>query len=206
MEYLIQGYLLGIAYVAPIGTQNLFVINTALTRRRTRVLLTAAIVAFFDITLYLACFYGIGALMAQSLLLELAVVLIGSVVVMGIGISLLRDKGSMNNDTKTDLSLGKIIFTACVVTWFNPQAIIDGTMLLGASRATIPDGYDTFFVIGAGLASLSWWLFMPLFFSLFKTKMTDKALRLINIVCGAFILFYGAKLLYSGIRLAAASF
>ncbi|MDO4176660.1 MAG: amino acid transporter, partial [Bacillota bacterium] len=38
MQYLIQGLILGFVYVAPIGTQNLFVINTALTQKRRRVL------------------------------------------------------------------------------------------------------------------------------------------------------------------------
>ena len=55
-----QGLAIGLAYVAPIGMQNLFVINTALTQPRRRALLTALIVIFFDITLALFCFFGIG--------------------------------------------------------------------------------------------------------------------------------------------------
>lgn len=34
MMYFIQGLTIGFAYVAPIGLQNLFVINTALTQKR----------------------------------------------------------------------------------------------------------------------------------------------------------------------------
>ena len=55
----LQGFLMGLAYVAPIGLQNLFVINTALTQTRRRAYATAFIVMFFDITLALACFFGI---------------------------------------------------------------------------------------------------------------------------------------------------
>ena len=50
---------MGLAYVAPIGLQNLFVINSALTHTRRRAILTALIVIFFDVTLALACFFGI---------------------------------------------------------------------------------------------------------------------------------------------------
>ena len=50
-----QGLTMGLAYVAPIGMQNLFVINSALTRTRRNALITAAIVIFFDIVLSLAC-------------------------------------------------------------------------------------------------------------------------------------------------------
>ena len=53
-----QGLTMGLAYVAPIGMQNLFVINSALTRTRRNALITAVIVIFFDIVLSLACFFG----------------------------------------------------------------------------------------------------------------------------------------------------
>ena len=66
MNIFLQGLTMGLAYVAPIGMQNLFVINSALTNNRKRALLTALIVIFFDITLSLACFFGIGTIMQKS--------------------------------------------------------------------------------------------------------------------------------------------
>lgn len=61
MSCFFQGLTMGLAYVAPIGLQNLFVINSALTQSRHRAFLTALIVLFFDISLALARFFGIGA-------------------------------------------------------------------------------------------------------------------------------------------------
>ena len=46
MEIYLQGLTMGLAYVAPIGLQNLFVINTALTQPKKRVYATALIVIF----------------------------------------------------------------------------------------------------------------------------------------------------------------
>lgn len=46
MTFFLQGLTLGLAYVAPIGMQNLFVINAALNSTRRRALLTACIVIF----------------------------------------------------------------------------------------------------------------------------------------------------------------
>ena len=63
MGFFFQGLTLGLAYVAPIGMQNLFVIDSALTKPRRRALLTALIVLFFDVSLSLSCFFGIGKLM-----------------------------------------------------------------------------------------------------------------------------------------------
>lgn len=57
MFNLLKGLLFGLAYVAPIGMQNLYVINTALDQPRHRAYLIAGIVIFFDISLSLACFF-----------------------------------------------------------------------------------------------------------------------------------------------------
>ena len=59
----LQGFSLGFAYVAPIGMQNLFVINSAMSQKLKRAMATALIVIFWDISLGLACFLGVGALM-----------------------------------------------------------------------------------------------------------------------------------------------
>ena len=66
MPYFVQGLTMGLAYVAPIGVQNLFVIHSALAHPRRRALATAGIVIFFDVTLALACFFGAGAVMQRS--------------------------------------------------------------------------------------------------------------------------------------------
>ena len=154
MEAYLQGLTMGLAYVAPIGLQNLFVINTALTQKRSRAYLTALIVIFFDVTLAFACFFGIGAIMQRFEWLRMAVLLVGSGIVIWIGIGLLRDRGPEDTAADVDVPWAKVVTTACVVTWFNPQAIIDGTF-------------------------------------------SRNVLRIINLVCGSVVIFYGGKLLWS---------
>ena len=201
MKYFLQGITMGLAYVAPIGLQNLFVINTALTQKRSRAYLIALIVIFFDVTLALACFFGVGTIMEKSKLLELAILLVGSIIVIWIGIGLLRSKGSMDSSTDVNVPILKVITTACVVTWFNPQAIIDGSMMLGAFRASLPKEQGLKFIAGVTSASCLWFTGITTFISVFSSKFTDKILRGINIVCGAVIVFYGLKLFYTFIQL-----
>ena len=100
-----QGLLMGLAYVAPIGVQNLFVINTALTQPRKRAILTALIVVFFDVTLAFACFFGAGAIMERLPILRQVILFVGSLIVFWIGIGLLRSKATMDTSTKVDLPL-----------------------------------------------------------------------------------------------------
>ena len=201
MDIYLQGLTMGLAYVAPIGLQNLFVINTALTQPKSRVYLTALIVIFFDVTLGMACFFGVGAVMSAVPLLEKAILLVGSVIVIWIGQGLVRAHDTMDTSTKVDIPILKVISTACVVTWFNPQAIIDGTMMLGAFKATLPEGMDMFFVAGFASASVLWFTGVSTIISLFSAKFTDKTLRIINVICGAVIIFYGFKLLWSFIQM-----
>lgn len=175
MEIYLQGLTMGLAYVAPIGLQNLFVINTALTQPKKRVYATALIVIFFDVTLGLACFFGIGALMQASIWLEMIVLLVGSLIVIWIGIGLIRSKDdTLDSDKDVNVPILKVITTACVVTWFNPQALIDGSMMLGAFKATLPAGTDFLFVGGFASASFLWFLSVSTVISLFSAKFTDK--------------------------------
>lgn len=195
MGYFIQGLTMGLAYVAPIGLQNLFVINAALTNTRRRALLTAFIVIFFDVTLASACFFGIGAIMQRYEWLQMVILLVGSIIVICIGIGLLRAKVEEIDTEKPALSVKKTISSACVVTWFNPQAIIDGTMMLGAFHVTLPSAQSIPFITGVASASCLWFTGLTLIISMFSSKFDSKVLRVINIICGMIILFYGGKLL-----------
>lgn len=191
----LQGLVIGLAYVAPIGMQNLFVINSALTQPRHRALITALIVTFFDISLALACFFGAGALMERFTWLRLLVLLVGGGIVIWIGIGLLRDKPTMDHDVDVSIPLPKLAAKAFVVTWCNPQALIDGTMLFGGFRAGNPGAVSTQLILGSSSASFLWFFGITVLISFFSAKFNDKILRVINVVCGAIIIFYGAKLL-----------
>ena len=195
MEYFFQGLTMGLAYVAPIGVQNLFVINSALTQNRLRALLTALIVIFFDITLALACFFGIGVIMEHYKWLQMLIILAGSIIIIYIGIGLLRDKCSEIVRNAPPPSITSTIYTACVVTWFNPHAIIDGTMMLGAFNASLPPTQSTAFILGVASASCIWFTGLSMTISLLSDRFNAKVLRTINIVCGIVIIFFGCKLL-----------
>ena len=201
MNIYLQGLTMGLAYVAPIGLQNLFVINSALTQKRSRVYITALIVIFWDISLGVACFLGAGALMQALPWLQKVILGLGSLIVIYIGIGLLRSKASLEGGRDVNVPIWKVISTACVVTWFNPQAIIDGTMMLGAFRASLPAGSDVFFICGFASASVLWFLGISTVISLFSARFTNKVLNIINKVCGAVIIFYGGKLAWSFLKL-----
>ncbi len=197
----VQGLSLGLAYVAPIGVQNLFVINAGLAQSRAEAYRTALIVIFFDVTLALAGFFGIGALIEHSELIRKGVLLVGSFVVMYMGVRLMLSREVANPAVNVNIPILKTIGMACVVTWFNPQAIIDVSLLLGSFRVALPPEDATRFILGVVCASCLWFLALTTVSSLFKNRFTPRLLRVINLVCGLVILFYGAKLGWSFVEL-----
>lgn len=194
MGLYLQGLAIGLAYVAPIGMQNLFVINAALTQPRRRLLLITLIVIFFDVSLLLACFFGIGTLVEQFAWLQMAVLLAGGAVVSWIGVGLLREKPSMGQSVDMDIPLSRIASKAFVVTWLNPQALIDGTLLYGSFRVGHPGADSTLLVLGSATASCLWFSGVTLVISLFSARFNDRVLRIINVVCGSVMLIYGLRL------------
>lgn len=195
MDFYIQGLTLGLAYVAPIGMQNLFVINSALTQTRLRALVTVLIVIFFDVTLALACFFGIGLVMQKYPPVQLGILLLGGLVVVYIGISLLKSSVRQIGGAQ-QMPLGKTVWAACVVTWFNAQAVIDGTMLLGAFKASMTEAQSLHFLFGVISASCLWFISLALIVSLAGSLITPRTLNLINKICGTVIIIYDIKLFW----------
>ena len=197
----LQGLSLGLAYVAPIGMQNLFVINSAMSQKLKRAIATALIVVFWDVSLGLACFLGVGALMEALPWLEKIILGIGGLLVIYIGVGLVRSKADLSGGKDVDQPLWKIVGSAFIVTWLNPQALIDGTLMLGAFRASLPAGGDPYFITGFASASFIWFNCLAVAVHLLGSKINSRVLTWLNRICGAVIILYGFKLLYNLVQM-----
>ncbi|MDM8534010.1 LysE family transporter [Clostridiaceae bacterium HSG29] len=197
IKYLIQGFLIGMAYVAPIGMQNIYVINNAIGNSRTKAYMVALITIFFDISLALACFFGMGAIMEKFQFLKLGILLFGGMAVIYIGVQLIKSIPDVANEVDINKSLAQVIFGCFLVTWANPQALIDGSLLLGGFRAGLAPEFSKIFILGVCLASSTWFLGITTVASVFKNNINNNAIRVINVVCGSVLVYYGFKLGYS---------
>ena len=200
IEFLLQGFLLGLAYLAPIGMQNMYVINSALRMSRLRAYQVAFFTILFDISLALAAFFGVGLLLDAFPFLKGALLLIGFLALSYMGIKLALSKPELK-DTAMDGSLFSIAFACFAVTWFNPQALLDGTMLLGGMRAALPAPAWSVFIAGVALASVSWFTGLATATSMLKGVLDGKALRFINVICGVVLAAFGLLLGYELLKL-----
>ena len=196
MSFFLQGLAVALAAIAPIGVQNLFVINSAVCLAVRHALFTAAVVSCFDMSLTLAAFFGMGALMERFPPLRSAVLLVGGLIVIKIGAGLLLARGAELTRSDVAFSPARVVSTAFVVTWFNPQALLDTTLFFGAFRASLPAGAVLPFVSGCLCASPLWFLSITALVSVFRAHLGPRVLRALNVVCGAAIVFYGARLLW----------
>ncbi|WP_234121812.1 LysE/ArgO family amino acid transporter [Clostridium hydrogenum] len=201
LKYYIQGLILGLTYVAPIGMQNLYVINSALTSSVYKAIQTALITVFFDVSLAIICFFGVGAILEKSYFLKQVILLVGAIIVIYIGISLIRNTPSSLEKVNSEKSFVRIAVSCFVVTWLNPQAIIDGSLLLGSFRLTLPIEASKFFIFGVCSASFIWFNGLAFVVNLFKKNFSLKLVTIINKVCGVIIIYYGLKLGYSFFKL-----
>lgn len=193
---IIKGMMIGFAFVAPIGMQNLYVFNNALTNSFRRSLVYVLFVWIADSLFSLAAFFGMGAIISSVAWLRLLVMLVGGLLVIWIGWGILRSAdGVQLNAHQNKLPVKQAFMTAFIVSWANPQALIDGSLLLGALRGTLAKDAVWPFIIGVIMATFIWFNTITILMNLLKERLPKKVLVWVNIISGLIVLIYGAYLL-----------
>lgn len=188
--------MIGFAFVAPIGMQNLYVFNNALTNSFRRSLVYVLFVWIADSLFSLAAFFGMGAIISSVTWLRLLVMLVGGLLVIWIGWGILRSAdGVQLNAHQNKLPVKQAFMTAFIVSWANPQALIDGSLLLGALRGTLAKDAVWPFIIGVIMATFVWFNTITILMNLLKERLPKKVLVWVNIISGLIVLIYGAYLL-----------
>lgn len=199
MIYL-RGILVGFAFVAPIGMQNIYIFNNALSNKMSKALLYNFLVWFCDALFSFAAFYGIGTLISANEIVKIIVMIIGGALTSYIGFNIIRSakQTAIGSDQKKQ-TLKQALMTALIVSWGNPQAMIDGTMMLGASRATLTFEQSILFITGVITASFIWDHGITIGFNLLRDKLPKKFLLAINLISGIIVAVYGLYLILTGI-------
>lgn len=199
MIYL-RGILVGFAFVAPIGMQNIYMFNNALSNKMSKALLYNFLVWFCDALFSFAAFYGIGALISANEIVKIIVMLVGGALTSYIGFNIIRSakQTAIGSDSRKQ-TLKQALMTALIVSWGNPQAMIDGTMMLGASRATLTFEQSILFITGVVTASFIWDHGITIGFNLLRDKLPKKFLLAINLISGIIVAIYGLYLILTGI-------
>lgn len=205
MIALAQGFALGLAFAAPIGAQNVYVIRSAAHAPLRLSWRVALVVSLADVILAMASLFGLGALLTALPWLRVAVTVVGVVFLLYTGVSLLRAKPGDDDLTGGQpadelLTWRRIAGAAIVLTWFNPQALIDGAFILGGFRAQLDGAALPLFAVGMACASLMWFHALTFGIGSFRARFTGGVLRWINRGCGVLLCLLAAQLGYTLLR------
>lgn len=199
MPTLITGLFFGFSYVAPIGAQNSYVINSALRIKKSKILFFLAWLLFFDIALATACFYGIGLFIQDFPIIRTFLQVGGGIYILKLAKDLFFQKESSVNSSENQvpLTFTSIFVSLFVLTWMNPQAILDGIIVIGANKTILEKSQYINFLTGIAIASTTWFVTLFAVFYFFSKKIDTKKISLINKVCGIGMAYFGLKLLWS---------
>ncbi|AOT56313.1 LysE/ArgO family amino acid transporter [Weissella soli] len=196
LQVILQGMLIGFAYSAPIGMQNLYIFNNALSNRLSKAFLYASVIWLVDAVFSLIAFLGVGTLIMQNDFIKLAVMLIGGLIVSYLGGTIIRTANAVQlNTIEQATTLGKVFVTALVLSFGNPQALIDGSLMLGALRGTLADREVMPFYGGVILATAIWFTGITLAFNILRDRLSKRFLVWINLISGFIVLLYGLHLI-----------
>ncbi|MGB6188315.1 MAG: L-lysine exporter [Aeromonas molluscorum] len=154
----LQGFVLGLAMIIPIGAQNAFVLSRGIHRNHH--LLTATLCCLCDLILI-----GIGVFGGANLLaanpLGLALLTWGGVLFLGwFGLRSLRSawrgQGATLADSSQLMGVKSVLAMTLGVTLLNPHVYLDTLMLLGSLGSQFAEPLRPAFAVGAMLASLVW--------------------------------------------------
>lgn len=196
LQVILQGMLIGFAYSAPIGMQNLYIFNNALSNRLSKAFFYASVIWLVDAVFSLIAFLGVGTLIMQNDFIKLAVMLIGGLIVSYLGGTIIRTANAVQlNTIEQATTLGKVFVTALVLSFGNPQALIDGSLMLGALRGTLADREVMPFYGGVILATAIWFTGITLAFNILRDRLSKRFLVWINLISGFIVLLYGLHLI-----------
>lgn len=189
-----QGFTLGLAYTAPIGAQNLFVINSAAKGSMNSALRTALIFAAMDISLGIACILGVGSVIQNYEIARLLIGGVGAGFLIYIGYNLIGKKADTNTSSSYS-AFGSLWKAAFLLTWCNPHAFVDGAVVLGGYQSALATHAEVLiFSLGVALASSTWFLSVSTLANRFKSFFSGTRIAYMNAICGLAMIWFGLSL------------
>jgi len=198
----VEGFGLGASLIMAIGAQNAFVLRLGLQRHH--VFLAAAFCALADLVLIAAGVFGLGTLL-QGQAWFLVLMTWGGAVFLSwygvkAGLRALRPGTLETLPPGAPSSVLAVVSTLAAFTFLNPHVYLDTVLLLGGLGARHPAVDQPWFVLGASLASVTWFfslaygarLLAPLFRKPLTWRVLDGLIAVVMLGLAAGLLLGGS--------------
>jgi len=200
-DVFVQGMAVSAGLIVAIGAQNAFVLRQGLLGRQ---VLAVVMTCFLcDFTLIALGVMGLGALVADSPAVTVALALFGAAYLLRFALLSWRAAYSGSSALEVDAphdaserSLWLAVRETLAVSLLNPHVYLDTVVLLGAVAATVSSGEKVFFMAGAVSGSFLWFmalgfgarLLRPLFRQPRTWQLLDAAIGLVMLSIAAGLL------------------
>ena len=206
-QLIVWGVVIGVAVAAPIGPINLMAIRNTLTHGFWAGLFTGTGAVLGDGTFAVFAAFGITAVSEFIIGYATWIQAIGGAILTVVGLRIMRSQPQvtgLDGEAKR-LRPGALVVSTYVLTITNPATMMGFLAIFGGvgNLVSRPGDYA-----GAGamvaavmFGSFLWWLTVSWFASLFRRRIAENGLRVVNLVSGAVIVCFGlgifVKLLWS---------
>lgn len=155
----VAGFLASAALIVVIGAQNAFVLRQGITRRHVAVVVAICVAS--DLVLISLGVMGFGALVSRWPMIETVARYGGAAFLIAYAALALRRAirgGRLVARDRPEASARSVALTCLAFTWLNPHVYLDSIVLLGGIATAYDASVRWWFVVGAGLASLLWFV------------------------------------------------
>lgn len=201
----VNGVAIGMAVAAPIGPVNLIVIRRTLRYGALNGFLSGGGAAAGDALFAVVAAFGITQAIEFVLRVETLLQIVGGLFLLGLGLRTWFSKPHTHEEPADNISAAMAAATArvfaitFVLTITNPATMLGFIAIFGgvAGLASAGDDYvhAATVVVAVAAGSLIWWASVSSFVSLFRARMTDRLLGLVNRVSGGLIVVFGVVVL-----------
>ncbi|TXR56024.1 LysE/ArgO family amino acid transporter [Quadrisphaera setariae] len=204
MDPFVLGLLVGLASAAPLGPQNAYLLQAGLQLPTTRAWGAAALVVGLDVSVSLT-----GALLAGRLLsaapgLRVPALAVGAAVLLLMGGQILwrtrprrRPRHLLGATTSegspASWSRRRLVLGALAVTWLNPSALLDSSLLFGGLVAATRLADLPALVLGLCAASALWTAGFMAVLRAVRARLVERARCWVERAAGAVVVVVGVR-------------
>jgi L-lysine exporter family protein LysE/ArgO len=198
LKIFVTGFFSCLALLFGIGPQNAFILRQGLAG--SRVGIVALIFVLGDVLLISLGVFGVGATVSENAMLMKSLTIGGSLLLIALALSFvhqaMRSAVPAPDSASQESTLLRVAGTAAALSFLNPYAIMDTTIILGAAGAALPPDLRFVFAAGAIAASILWFPALGYFAKSYGSLLRQKAVwRTLNVGFAGLMLVLAGRLI-----------
>lgn len=198
--YVVKGIVIGLIFGVPAGAIGALTIQRTLEKGFAAGFLTGAGSSAADLLYSAVGIFGIAMISDFLTKYQNGFQIVGGVLIIALGISILRKKERPAGAQETKGNLAFCFLSSFGTAVMNPATILSFMVAFTAfeidGRVSAAEGVCLALGILAG--TLGWWLILSGGVSLFRERITDRIYRWLNTILGSFMLLFGIVMMIRG--------